>query len=267
MTLVGRFMKRILIIPVICLLVAVGLMAMASEEDVNTIDHQITITTKDNSLSVIEILTIQGNTNESYNSLTIWIQSGATEVDILINSEDPDSINQNDSEYICNISSFGIKKEDSIQVRVTYLLSKNVEFTKKLIRATDSISVTFDQEEIFTGTNLAIGGTIDLQLYQPVEPTLDWYITVLIILLVILIVVIGVYSLRKQKSAKIKEIAGGSEELLTTKKTLLMSLLKEIEKQHRTNQISDDTYHKLKERYKQEAVEAMKQLEDMKPKG
>ena len=43
-----------------------------------------------------------------------------------------------------------------------------------------------------------------------------------------------------------------------------MSLLKDIEKQHRANQISDDTYHKLKDRYKQEAVEAMKKLEDMK---
>ena len=74
------------------------------------------------------------------------------------------------------------------------------------------------------------------------------------------------YTLKKQKSVKIKEIASGSEELLNTKKTLLMSLLKEIEKQHRANQISDDTYHKLKERYKQEAVEAMKHLEDMKSK-
>jgi len=66
---------------------------------------------------------------------------------------------------------------------------------------------------------------------------------------------------------KIKDIAGESEELLNTKKMLLMSFLKDIEKQHRSKQISDDTYHKLKERYKQEAVEAMKQLEDLKSKG
>jgi len=259
-------MKRALICLVIGLIVAVGLLAIASEEDVNTIDHQITITTKDNSLSVVEILTVQGDTNESYDTLTVWVQSEANDVDILINSMAPDSITQNGSEYICNISSFGIKKEDSTQVKISYELSKDVEFTKKIVRATNSTSVTFNQEEIFTGTNLAPGATIDLQLYQPAEPTLDWYITVLIILLVILIVVLAVYALRRQKSAKIKEIAGGSEELLTTKKTLLMSLLKEIEKQHRANQISDDTYHKLKERYKQEAVEAMKQLEDMKSK-
>jgi hypothetical protein len=266
MTQLGRFMKRLIICLVIGLVAAVGLLAIASEEDIDTTNHQITITTKDNSLSVIEVLTVQGDTNESYETLTVWVQSEAINVDILINSMVPDSITQNDSEYICNISSLGIKKEDSTQVKISYDLSKNVDFTKKVVRATNSISVTFDQEEIFTGTNLALGATIDLQLYQPVEPTLDWYITVLIILLVILIVVIAIYALRKQKSAKIKEIAGGSKELLNTKKALLMSLLKEIEKQHRTNQISDDTYHKLKERYKQEAVEAMKQLEDMKSK-
>ena len=128
------------------------------------------------------------------------------------------------------------------------------------------ISVVFDQKEIFTGTNLALGATINLKLYEPTEPTLDWYVTVFMILLIILIVVLVIYGFRKQKSAKIKEIAGESEELLSTKKTLLLSLLKDIEKQHRSKQISDDTYHKLKERYKQEAVEAMKQLEDIKSK-
>ena len=71
---------------------------------------------------------------------------------------------------------------------------------------------------------------------------------------------------KKQQSPKTKETAAASEELLTTKKELLMSLLKDIEKKHRAKGISDDTYHKLKERYKQEAVEAMKQLEDMKSK-
>ena len=266
MTSLVRFMKRILICLVTGLIVAVSLLAIASEEDVSTIDHQITITTKGDSLSVIETFTVQGDSNESYDTITVWIQSDASNVDILINSNAPDSITQNGSEYICNISRFEIKKEDSTQVKISYELSKKVEFTKKVVRSTNSTSVIFDQKEIFSGTNLAPGTTINPQLYEPTEPTLEWYITVFIILLVILLIVLATYTFRKQKSEKIKEIAGGSEELLTTKKTLLMSLLKEIEKQHRARQISDDTYHKLKERYKQEAVEAMKQLEDMKSK-
>ena len=43
-------------------------------------------------------------------------------------------------------------------------------------------------------------------------------------------------------------------------------VLKDIEKKHRAKQISDDTYHKLRDQYKQEAVETMKQLEDKKSK-
>ena len=260
-------MKRITISLLIVIVVAMTLLgAMAYEEDMNTIDHQITITSKDDYISINEVLTIQGDTNEPYVTLTVWIQSEAENVDILINTKEPDDINQNGSEYICNISSFGIEKDDSTEVGITYQLNKNIEFVKKVMRSTNALKVTFDQKEIFTGTIMAPGTSIKLQLYEPTETTLNWYIIIAIILVVILIVVFAISTLRRQKSVKIKEIVGGSEELLTTKKALLLSLLKEVEKQHRANQISDDTYHKLKERYKQEAVEAMKQLEDMKSK-
>lgn len=259
-------MKRILIYLSIGIIAALGLLAMASEENVNTINHQITIATNDDSLSVVELFIVQGDTNNSLDEITVWVQSGAKNIDILVGSNAPDSITQNGSEYVCNISSLGIKEDDSTEIQVYYDINKNVDFTTKVMRQTNSLSVTYNQDELFTGSNLATGATINLQLYAPTEQTLDWYITVFIILLVILIVVLGRYAFRKQKSVKIKETAGGSEELLTTKKTLLMELLKDIEKQHRANQIADDTYHKLKEKYKQEAVEAMKQLEDMKSK-
>ena len=260
-------MKKITINLLIIIIVAVALLAMASDENVDTIDHQIKITTKDDNLLINEVIKIQGNSNESYDALTVWVQSGANNIDVFVNSNSPDSITQNGSKYICNISSLGIKNEDSTQVKISYELNKNVEFIKQVVRATESISVEFDQKEIFNGLNLALGATINLQLYEPTEPTLDWYVTVFIILLVILLVVLATYAFRKQKSEKIKEIAVESEELLNTKKNLLMSLLKDIEKQHRAKQISDNTYHKLKERYKQEAVETMKQLEDIKTKG
>jgi hypothetical protein len=78
---------------------------------------------------------------------------------------------------------------------------------------------------------------------------------------VILVIVLSIFSFKKQK-IKVVESGIESEEVLKTKKTLLMSILKDIEKQHRAKQISDDTYHKLKELYKQQAVEAMKKLEE-----
>ena len=43
-----------------------------------------------------------------------------------------------------------------------------------------------------------------------------------------------------------------------------MSLLKDLEKQYRAKSISDDTYSKLKDEYKQQALEVMRKLEDLK---
>ncbi|KYK22862.1 hypothetical protein AYK24_01770 [Thermoplasmatales archaeon SG8-52-4] len=257
-------MHKLLIFLALGIFLTQGIIAVASEEDTNTFSHQISITENNNFLSVIEQLTIQGDSNESYDEITVWIQNGANNVEIMINSNPPDSIDQNGSEYICDITSFGIIKEESTDLYVSYRLEKDTVFSKKFVRTTNSISVKFKGEDIFTGTNLAIGSIINLKLYESIEPTLDWFIAILIILLLILIAVLVVYIIRKRKTVKIKESTSDSEELLNTKKTLLMSLLKDIEKQHRANQISDETYHKLKERYKQEAVEAMKKLEDMK---
>ncbi|MCK5636001.1 MAG: hypothetical protein KAH91_01165 [Thermoplasmatales archaeon] len=259
-------MRKVIIYLVVCITVAATLFAMASEENVDTIEHEITITTQTEFLLVNEVLTIQGETNASYDTLTVWVQSDANNVDILVNSNTPTSITENGSEYTCNISSLGITEEDSTQVKITYELDKNVEFTKKVVRSTNSISVTFDQEEIYTATNQASGITFNLKLYKPTEQTLNWFYTVLILLLLVLVGVLVAYAFRKQKTTKIKKTAGESEELLNTKKALLMELLKDIEKQHRAKQISDDTYHKLKERYKQETVETMKQLEDINSK-
>ena len=261
-------MKRIIICIVIFIIISMNLPGIiASEEGMITQNHQITISTSDDLISVDEVLTVKGVSNQSYDTLTIWIHNSAKNVNIFVNSKVPDSIEQNGSEYICNISSFGIKKEDSTEVRISYKLDKDVEFLKTVVRVTNFISVLFNQKEIFTGTNLAAGTSFKLQLYEPTETNLDFYVIILIIIIIILIIVLILYILKKQKSVKIKETVSGTEELRNTKKTLLMSLLKEIEKQHRANQISDDTYHKLKERYKQETIEAMKQLEDMKSKS
>ena len=257
-------MYKLLIFLITGIIITQGLIATASEENVNTITHKILITAKENFLSVIEELTIQGDSNESLDGITVWIQNGADNIEILINSNPPDSISHDSNLYICNISSLGVVKEDSNLIYISYELGKNAIFSKNIIRPTNSISVKFEDDDIFTGTDLAVGAVINIELYEPTEPPLDWFIAILIILLLILVIVLILYLFKNRRIVKTKESTSDSEELLNTKKTLLMSLLKDIEKQHRANQISDDTYHKLKDRYKQEAVEAMKKLEDMK---
>ena len=85
-----------------------------------------------------------------------------------------------------------------------------------------------------------------------------------IALLSILAVVSTFYLIKKKKSSKIRKIVSESEEMLNAKKSLLVSVLKEIEKKHRSKQISDDSYHKLRELYKEQAVETIKKLDDIK---
>jgi hypothetical protein len=41
-------------------------------------------------------------------------------------------------------------------------------------------------------------------------------------------------------------------------------LLKDLEKQYRAKSVSDETYTKIKDEYKQQAVDVMKKLDDLK---
>ena len=83
----------------------------------------------------------------------------------------------------------------------------------------------------------------------------------LIVLLIIIIIVTSYYAFIKRKNGKDRKRHFESTELLETEKTLLLAMLKEIEKMHRTQKLSDDSYHKLKTYYKQQTVEIMSTLE------
>ena len=259
--------KTLIVIITIFALALVCPVTLASEEGMKNIDvYRITITAEKNFLSINEEFIIQGDSNETYETLSVWVQTGAYDIDILVNSKIPDSKIEDGNKHIYNISSFGILKEDTTEVKLTYKIEKDNDFSKTILRDTDSITVKFEGDELLTSASVSKDASFQLKLYEPTEPTLDWYITVLIVLLVVIVVFLTLITLRKPKKAKILDSTGGSEELLITKKTLLMSILKDIEKQHRSKEISDDTYNKLKEKYKQEAVEAMKQLEEIKSK-
>jgi len=264
MTVAGEIMKKAAIILLCIISLALLPSSTVYAQSVYTETHTIEISTEGDSLSVSESLTIKGSSGNTYETITFWIYSGAENINILINNNEPDEITPSDNEYICNISKLVIPMNVTMEVAITYTLGKDVkEFTKTVIHTTNSLSVTFDGNTIYTAENLAEGSSFTLELYKPTEVPLSWYIIIFIALLIILLVVTTLYAFKRQKSTTIKSITGKSEELLSTKKALLMSLLKDIEKQHRSKQISDDTYHKLKEEYKQQAVDAMKKLEDI----
>jgi len=243
--------------------------ACGQEISIDSID--IDITTSEKFLSIVETYSINA---ESSKMISFWIQEEPVNLSIFIdgiatnyNTTLPNPSNK----YFCNISGLNITTDIDIQVR--YLLDKDTsEFEKILQYNTNSVSISFDDAEIYKGSNFYFGNSFNVALQKlsdektvTVESIPMWVYGVIVILLIFLLVSFMSRS-KKQKTTKLKESVGGSVELLSTKKALLMEVLKDIEKKHRAKEISDNTYHKLKDKYKQEAVEAMKQLEDMESK-
>jgi len=264
MAVVREIMNKasILILYIVALLLLLSSTMCVQSTDTET--HTITISTEGNSLSVSESLTIKGSSGDTYNNITFWINRDSKNVNILINNNEPDAITIIGNEYLCNVSELSIPMNTTMDVTITYNLGNDIEeFSKSIIRTTTSLSVTFGSNTLYVAENLEEGSSFALKLYKPSEAPLSLYIIIFIVLLIVLLVVTTLYAFKKQKTTTIKSTTGQSEELLGTKKALLMSLLKDIEKQHRSNQISDDTYHKLKEEYKQQAVDAMKKLENV----
>ena len=240
----------------------------AKQEEVESTKHSIEINTENGKITVKETIAIEGETNETFETVKFWIQNGATEINVKSEETELTKTGQTNNVHTYTISSPDVTKDSPITVTLSYKLPEQTEsFQKKLLlNNTEEISVKLDGKEIYTATDLKNNSYFDLTLYDVAETPLTWYIISFIVLLIILLGVTAIYSFKKPKLAKKRDASIGSEEFLNTKKTLLMSLLKDIEKQHRSKKISDDTYHKLKEQYKQETVATMKKLEDTKSK-
>jgi len=252
------------LIRVMLLTVMIGIITISTTYggNINTETHQIEISKENDTLSIKESFSIRGTSNETYDTIGFWISDNAMDINVLVSNNEVQFIPTGNNDYICNISSFNITENSSMQLTISYSMDKQIkEFEKKLTYNTSSISVVFDENKIYSGNDLESGALFTLLLYEPTETPVSWYIIVFIMLLLILLAVSTLYSFRKQKTSK-RDIINESEELLSAKKTIFMSILKDIEKQHRSKQISDDTHHKLKEHYKQQAVETMRKLEN-----
>jgi len=234
--------------------------------------HTITINEGTDTFSVTESLSILGDTDEYYDLILFWIPSGHTEFSILIDSKEPNSkalVGQN--VYECNVTGLEILKNETITVDISYNLpstTKEIQVTLKY--DTTSFSTTYKNEEILSGRSLSENSVLTIKLTEDTttvtkDADTTMYITVIVLLIIILLIVIvmGKKTGKTKTSSKVTESKTVSEEYLTTKKALLMESLKDIEKKHRAKKISDDTYHKLKDKYKQEAVGTMKKLDDM----
>ena len=255
--------KTLLIISVI-LICLIPQIQSDSLNKLNIIQNDINIQRINDKYIIEETYMIKGQLNNTYKLIDIWIIDYAEEIKAYFAGNEIDLIPNGDNNYKINISDFNINQNKSISFEIKYFFNNEInQFKKKIIHDTEQINITLNDKTLFQGEKILNQSNIFLPLYLPTEAPVSIYIFIAIFLIILLALLTTYYILKKQKSLKINNITGESKELLTTKKTLLMIILKQLEKDHRTKKISDDTYHKLRDYYKQQAVESMKKLEDI----
>jgi hypothetical protein len=223
--------------------------------------HDVTITTIDDTYSFEEQITI----SQDNESIFFTVPSDVNDLSVIINSTDITPSLVGDNSYRIDYPS-GIES-DQTKIIIKYIhpkLDGALDFEKEFTVYTEEYTVTFDNNQLTSAEKIDEGTSLGVVLReeQIEKSSLNLYTTILIALLVVLVIVTSAYGIMKRKNGVKRDRSVESSELLTTEKILLMDVLKEIEKKHRDQKISDETYQKLKSHYKQQTVEIMSSLED-----
>lgn len=255
-------MKTIQLVLLICMLCLVSTgIGLASET------NDISITSSADGLDVIETIDYMHPSDlDELREYVFWVDSDASSVQIyLVDNDTQLAYVKEGNLHRVNLSVFNatLSADDQASFRITYILPVSLEtFNKVLKHDTSSLTITYKNIELFQGEDLAAESRQHIRLYVPSEAPLNTLYIGIVVVLVVLLMFMVLLLMRKQRK-KTRKALNESQELLALKKNLLLSLLKDIEKKHRAKDISDDTYSKLKEEYKQQAVEVMKHLDDV----
>lgn len=257
-------MKKLLIIIILAMITIFPSIMGNSLNLFNVNEHDIDIIKQNEKILIEENIKFRVNTNETNKQIIFWISELAQDIQFKLFDNEIEFSYLKNNNYSVNISSYNISNNSIINLNINYFIEEDyTEFKKIMIYDTNILSINFNDENIFNANHLSYNSEILISLYTPTEAPISIYIFISIFLILLLILILTYYIFSKQKKSKIKNITGESKELLSTKKILLMSILKQLEKEYRAKKISDDTYNKLRDLYKQEAVESMKKLEDI----
>ncbi|MEM0493160.1 MAG: hypothetical protein QXS02_04310 [Candidatus Thermoplasmatota archaeon] len=263
--------SRVFMMIILSLILVLSTNSIVGAYTLEITDYRVDITNTGNHLKVTEDIKLKNKNSDGATLLDFWIQK---------ESQDPITILSVDHNvklapiirgytYTCNLTLYNIsiKKDEILHISITYNLpTTTTNYEKRLTYNTNTIMVNLDDRIIGRFESLTSDASLSLPLYKPAEPPVHPLYLIFIFLLVVLIILVMLLILRRQRSKTKKEDVLESDEILNFKKTLLLLILKEIEKQYRAKEISEDTYNKIKEEYKQQAVEVMKKIEDRKKK-
>lgn len=267
-------MKKTAVVILCTLLTLLLLYPSVNANDTGVIVDQeiVTISLANNRLQVDETIKVTNKGTENATSLRIWIQQDIQDAMKITEVQSGKDIVPLITGNIrtCNLSAINLSiiPDASMTLQMTYYLPNNAQnFVKTFLYDTTLFSVTYENRALFQGEHLLYASdsnnAIQIRLYNPTEAPLNITMIIIVFLVVIIVIAVLLLVLKKQRS-KTKKAVSETEETLTTKKTLLLSLLKDLEKQYRAKSISDETYTKIKDEYKQQAVDVMKKLDDLK---
>lgn len=268
-------MKKIGVFILMGMMAFTALYPCVSAQDSSVVADQqiVTVSLVTQGLQVNEEIKVTNQDSENATMLRFWLQQNAQDVKILALPSGKELVSLITGNIrTCNLTAANltIKPGITFDIQVTYLLPTNTQnFEVSLLYKTTLLTVTYqegsNQQELFHGEHLLADSqnTLRVLLHKPTESSLG-ITTIVIVFVVVVLVLTSLLLLLKKQRTKTKKSLVESEETLTTKKTLLLSLLKDLEKQFRAQAISDETYNKLKDEYKQQAVETMKKLDDLK---
>jgi hypothetical protein len=265
--------KTVAIILLSILAIAILYPSVCANDTGVLVDQElVTISPTNTGLLVEETVKVTNGGAENVTTLRFWIQQDiqdAVKITELQSGKDIVPLITGNVRT-CNLSEVNLSMvpNTSLTLQVTYHLPSNAEnFIQTLLYDTTFFSVSYENRGLFQSEHLLYSSDannqIQILLYKPTEAPLNITMIIIVFMVVIIVLAILLLLLKKQRS-KTKKAVGESEETLTTKKTLLLSLLKDLEKQYRAKSISDETYTKIKDEYKQDAVDVMKKLDDLK---
>ena len=217
----------------------------ASANDAGVVFDQeiVTISLANTGLQVDETIKVTNTGTENISSLRFWIQQDIQDAVKITELQSGTELVPLITGNIrtCNLSAVNLSMipGGSINLQVTYHLPANAQnFIKTLLYNTTSFSVTYENHDLFQGEHLLYdseaSNTIQIRLYNPTEAPLNITMILIIFVFAIIVLTVLLFLLKKQRS-KTKKAIAESEETLTTKKTLLLSLLKDLEKQYRAH--------------------------------
>ncbi|MCD6411138.1 MAG: hypothetical protein J7L20_01730 [Thermoplasmata archaeon] len=215
--------------------------------------HCVVLEQKENFIKVEEIINASKETGET--SFLLSVPENASGIEIQINNM---SANFSRIENMCKIDATPFNF--SMNIFVMYNLPKDTRYVKKVMPYdTPEMTFIYNGKKLFQASDLPIGSVVNVTLPRIKVPDYTMHFVALSAVIVVLLIIIVIQAIRRKASREIEKIKE-TPEILRTKKSLLMLVLKEIEKLHRSKEITDESYRYLKNMYKKEAVEVMRKL-------